>query len=88
MTKRRMVSSTFRMQALALFTMANQNYRRADAFGKELSTLLGYKHSDAWNHLADAWLDENPDFDKAFAADGFTVRPAKTKARAARKVSG
>lgn len=85
LTKRKIVSSAVRMQALALFTMANQNYLRADAYGKELSELLGYKESECGGHLGDAWLDERPDFDKAFAADGFTVRPAKVKARRKRK---
>lgn len=84
MTKRKVVSSAVRMQALALFTMANQNYLRAAAYSKALMELLDIDDT-LGSHLNDTWLDDNANFDKAFAADGFTVRPAKVNARRKRK---
>ena len=66
------ISPSERMQALALFTMANQNYLRAARYGEALSELLGGDASDFI--LGDIWLDESPNFDKALKDAGYTVR--------------
>ena len=65
------------MQALALFTMANQNYLRASAYGEALSELLG---GDAYDFiLGDAWLEEAPNFDSALKDAGYTIRKRKVR---------
>jgi hypothetical protein len=42
MKKVKIVSLAVHLQALALFTMANQNYLRTEAYGASLAELLGY----------------------------------------------
>ena len=74
------ISPVKRMQALALFTMANQNYLRADAYGRALAECLGYK--DGWaDSLGDEWLQHGANFDEAFKNEGFTVRKPKVLKR-------
>ena len=75
--KPKLVSSAVRMQALALFTMANQNYLRAEAYGASLAELLGYD-DDFAGGFGDAWLKKNADFDGAFKKEGF-VEAKKSK---------
>ena len=71
------ISPSEKMQALALFTMANQNYLRAAKYGEALSELLGGDASDFI--LGDVWLEESPSFDKAFKDAGYTVRKRKVR---------
>ena len=70
------ISPVKRMQALALFTMANQNYLRSAAYGKALAECLGYK--DDWaGGFGDEYLQDGANFDEAFKNEGFTVRKRK-----------
>jgi len=73
MKKVKIVSLAVRMQALALFTMANQNYLRAEAFGASLAELLGYD-DDFAGGFGDEWLQKGADFDATFKNEGFKVR--------------
>ena len=84
MKKSKIVSPTVRMQALALFTMANQNYLRAEAYGASLAELLGYDDNFAGG-FGDEWLQKGADFDATFKNEGFKVHAAETK-KAKRKV--
>lgn len=77
MKKSKLVSPAVRMQALALFTMANQNYLRAAAYGASLAELLGYDND--WAGFGDEWLKERPNFDATFKNEGFKVLAAKAK---------
>ena len=73
MKKTKIVSPAVRMQALALFTMANQNYLRGAAYIASLSELLGF--DDDWAGLfGDAVLDDRPDFDAVFKNEGFKIQ--------------
>ena len=84
MKKSKTVSAAVRMQALALFTMANQNYLRAEAYGEALAELLGYDDSFAGG-FGDEWLQKGGNFDAVFRKEGFKVRTAKTKKPTRRK---
>ena len=70
--KMRRLSRADYLRALALFTMANQNYLRADQYGDELAGTLGLKDNYS-NNISDAWLNKGADFDAALKADGFLV---------------
>jgi hypothetical protein len=76
--KTKIVPPAVRLQALALFTMANQNYLRAEAYGKSLAELLGYDDGFA-STFGDGWLLKNADFDAVFKNEGFKVRAAKKR---------
>ncbi len=76
--KAKVVSPAVRLQALALFTMANQNYLRAEAYGASLAELLGYGDGFA-STFGDEWLQKSADFDAAFKNEGFVVRAAKKR---------
>ena len=78
MKKVKIVSPAVRMQALALFTMANQNYLRAKAYGAALAELLGYDDGFAGG-FGDEWMQRGAAFDAAFKNEGFKVRAAKIK---------
>jgi hypothetical protein len=71
------ISPSERMQALALFTMANQNYLRAAKYGEALSELLGGAANDFI--LGDVWLEEGPNFDTALKDAGYVVRKRKVR---------
>jgi|CXWL01.1.fsa_nt_gi hypothetical protein len=74
--KMRRLSRADYLRALALFTMANQNYLRADQYGDELAATLGLKDNYS-NNISDAWLNKGADFDVALKADGFLVSGKK-----------
>lgn len=72
------ISQTKYMQALALFTLANQNYRRANKYGEALSEILGGNADDFI--LGDEWLESCPNFDAALKNAGYVVsKKRKTK---------
>jgi hypothetical protein len=78
MKKTKNISRAVYLQALALFTMANQNSLRANAYGEALADLLGYK--DKWaGGFGDGWLDEKPNFDAILKNEDFTTRAAPIK---------
>jgi hypothetical protein len=63
------------LKALALFTMAQNHYRRCKEFEIELSQLLNYPEEDGSyaGCLSDEIYDPNGKFDVGFRKEGFVV---------------
>ena len=73
---KKVISPETKMAALAAFTMANQNYLRAEAYAKSMCELLGY--SDGFGGpFGDEWLQPGADFESVFKECGFIVRKRK-----------
>lgn len=78
MTKIKTITQGKYLQALGLFTIANQNYLRGASFTKELAAILGC--DDEWaGRLGDEVLEDRPNFDEALQAEGFAVPAIKRK---------
>ena len=71
------ITQTKYLHALAFFTLANQNYVRANKYGEGLSEILGGHASDFI--LGDAWLEDHPNFDAALKNAGYIVRKRKVR---------
>ena len=80
MSKSKIISPAKRLQALALFTIANRHYVKAQESMDALAELLGYQDGYA-GRLSDEAIEDRPNFDKALAREGFTVRNATKKAK-------
>lgn len=68
------ISPDVYLQAVALFTMAEQHYRECNKYHKALCAMLGV---DELGRIADALYAEYPDvsFDQALSKEGITVDP-------------
>ncbi len=77
MKKSKIVDPAVRLQALALFTMINQNYMRAEAYLASLSELLGC--DDNFGGAFGEALKKGESFDDVFKREGFVVSSSKTK---------
>ncbi len=71
------ITPTQYLHALALFTLANQNYVRANKYGEGLSEILGGDADDFI--LGDAWLEDRPNFDAALKGAGYVIRKRKVR---------
>lgn len=75
------ISQSKYLQALGLFTLAADHYKKAREFEIAMGELIGHPDKDGYfGHLSDAvFMRES--FDKALAKEGFVVIPAKKRKR-------
>jgi hypothetical protein len=61
------------LRALALYTVAMQDYRKCRQFEHALAHLLGRKDNNDLGHIGDFLYNEQDNFDEALRREGFAI---------------